>query len=115
MVNHKLQSETDTSIMDTVTQGLANVEHGLSQEAIRFSCSYNNIRKDGDYFAHSASEEKIKDAVETKSVDSQERHFLEQIYNFVFNGYLQSDPPKKNLDSHFWHGNIPYIRLDLSS
>jgi hypothetical protein len=75
------------TVTDIVIQGLASVqpEHGLSDEAISFLCSYNNIRRDGNYSAHSANEGEIKDAIQTKPICSQERNFLEQLYNFVFN------------------------------
>ena len=74
----------NNSLSDMIMQGLGNIQHGLSQEAVKFLCTYDNIRRDGNHFAH-ASEAEIKNAVETKSICSQERRFLEQLYEFVFN------------------------------
>jgi hypothetical protein len=73
-----------SQLTDTILRGLANVEDRLSRETVVFLCSYNNIRRDGNYFAHSASQMEIRDAVEKKSIDSQDRRFLEQLYQFVF-------------------------------
>ena len=87
--------DNDISLPDKIMQGLANVQHGLSQEAVTFLCSYNNVRRDGNYSAHVASQGEIKEAIETKPVSSQERRYLEQLYEFVF--------------------SVPVIRLDLSS
>jgi hypothetical protein len=56
----------------------------VPRETVVFLCSYNNIRRDGNHFAHSASQGEIRDAVENKSIDSQDRRFLEQLYKFVF-------------------------------
>ena len=55
----------------------------LSQETVLFLCSFNNIRKLGDYFAHNATQPEIKKAVMTK-MNSEEGLRLEELYQFVY-------------------------------
>lgn len=69
------------SITNKILEGLAlaGLQHSLSREAIEFLHSYNNVRRDGNHFAHSASENEIKEAVQTKPLCSQERCYLEHL------------------------------------
>jgi len=60
-----------------------NVVDPLSRETVEFLCSYNNIRRHGDYIAHNASQTEIKHAVMMKK-NSQEGLQLEELYEFVF-------------------------------
>ena len=60
-----------------------NVNRRLSQETVLFLCSYNNVRKDGDRVAHTASQNEIKDAVIMQK-DSQDGVKLTELYYYVF-------------------------------
>ena len=53
-------------------------------DTIQYLCSYNNVRKDGNYHAHNATQEEMRDAVLTKRLDSQERVTLTYLFQFVF-------------------------------
>lgn len=55
----------------------------LSRETVVFLCSYNNVRKDGDRVAHTASQNEIKDAVIMQK-NSQDGVKLTELYYFVF-------------------------------
>ena len=60
----------------------------IHKKQLLFLCSYNNVRRDGNYSAHVASQREIKEAVETKPVSSQEHRYLEQLYEFVFSFHI---------------------------
>ena len=62
----------------------AGLQHCPSRDAVEFLCSYNNVRRDGNYHAHNASEDEIRHAVLTKQVGSQDREFLKQLFEFIF-------------------------------
>jgi hypothetical protein len=47
-------------------------------------CSYNNVRREGNIAAHSASQDEIREAVMKKTLETQERRYLEQIFEFLF-------------------------------
>ena len=55
-----------------------------SLETIRFLCLYNNIRREGNVAAHSATPSQIKEAVQTKPMDSSERRFLREMFIYAF-------------------------------
>ena len=57
-----------------------------STGTVRFLCSYNNIRRAGNFAAHTADQNEIKAAVTTKVLGSNERECLEQIYRFLYDG-----------------------------
>ena len=77
------QGKTISQLTDMIISGLANVEDGPSREAVIYLCSYTNVRRNGSYSAHNASQMEIKYAVET--TDSRDRLFLEQFYRFIYN------------------------------
>jgi hypothetical protein len=81
------QGKTNSQLMDVIIDGLANVKDGLSRDAVIYLCSYTNVRRNGSYSAHNASQVlvEIKYAVETQAIDSRERHLLEQFYKFNYN------------------------------
>ena len=83
----ELQLHNTTSLItdsEIVIQRLSDTQHSLSPEAIAFLCSYNNVRRDGNYYGCTATQGEIKEAIETKPLYSQERDYLERLYNFVF-------------------------------
>ena len=73
-------------ITESIMQALANanVRHCPSRDAVEFLCCYNNVRREGNYQAHTASQEEMREAVLTKSIDSQERLRLTELYQFIF-------------------------------
>ncbi|KAF8887848.1 hypothetical protein CPB84DRAFT_1786619 [Gymnopilus junonius] len=68
--------------MRTLVQ--ANIQYCPSRDAVDFLCTYNNVRREGNYRAHNASQAELRDAVTTKPIESQDRLFLEQLYQFIF-------------------------------
>ena len=62
----------------------AQIQDPPPRDAIRYLCSYNNVRKDGNYHAHNATQEEMRDAVLTKRLDSQDRLALMHFFKFVF-------------------------------
>jgi multidrug efflux pump subunit AcrA (membrane-fusion protein) len=66
----------------------ANAQHRPSQDALEFLCCYNNIRREGNYQAHTASQEEMREAVLTKPIDSHERRRLTELYEFIFHSLL---------------------------
>lgn len=79
------QDQTIQHLADIVSQRLANIPNCPSRDAIQFLCSYNNVRREGNNVAHTATLAEIRDAVMTKSLDTQERTRLEQVFRFTFN------------------------------
>jgi hypothetical protein len=71
-------------LADEIYARIANAEHSPSREAVRFLCSYNNVRRSGNNVAHTAKPEEVKAAVLTKQLDSKERNLLEQLYTFTY-------------------------------
>ena len=69
-------------IVQALTQ--AGTQDSPPCDAIRYLCSYNNVRKDGNYHAHNATQEEMRDAVLTKRLDSQDRDALMYFFQFVF-------------------------------
>jgi hypothetical protein len=67
-----------------VYRRLANAENFPSQDAVRFLCSYNNVRRSGNTAAHTAKLEDVKEAVTTKDLESNERDWLEQLFLFTY-------------------------------
>jgi hypothetical protein len=82
------KEKTISQLTDAIIDGLANVEDRLSRDAVTYLCSYTNVRRNGSFSAHNASQVEIKYAVETQLIDSQERRFLEQFYKFIYNTSL---------------------------
>ena len=71
-------------LADNIANHLTQVPHHPSHDSIRFMCSYNNVRWEGNVTAHNASLEDIREAVMKKPLDTQERRYLEQIFEFLF-------------------------------
>ena len=71
--------------MDIIDERLAHVPHHPSRDSIKFMCSYNNVRREGNVAAHSASQDEIREAVTKKPLATQERRYLEQIFEYLFN------------------------------
>jgi hypothetical protein len=51
-------------------------------------CSYNNVWWEGNATAHSALQNEIREAVIKKHLETQERRYLEQIFEFLFNEHV---------------------------
>jgi hypothetical protein len=79
------QDHTIQQLADIVSRRLANIPDCPSRDAIQFLCSYNNVRREGNSAAHTATLTEIRDAVMTKPLDTQERMRLEQVFRFTFN------------------------------
>jgi hypothetical protein len=75
---------TVPQLVDIIDARLANVPRCPSRESIRFMCSYNNVRREGNVAAHTASQDEIREAVMKKTLETQERRYLEQIFEFLF-------------------------------
>jgi len=71
-------------LVDIITERLAYVPRHPSRDSIKFMCSYNNVRREGNAAAHSASRDEIREAVLKKHLETQERRYLEQIFEFLF-------------------------------
>ena len=71
-------------VIDVIELALAETQNCPPHDAIRYLCSYNNVRKDGNYYAHKATKEEMRDAVLTKQLDSLDRVALTHFFQFVF-------------------------------
>ena len=71
-------------LVDVIDERLAHVPRCPSRDSIKFMCSYNNVRREGNVAAHSASQDEIREAVTKKALETQERRYLEQIFEFLF-------------------------------
>ena len=71
-------------LVDFVYWRLYNVPNCPSRDAVQFLCSYNNIRREGNAAAHSATVEEMRDAVVTKQLETRDRRCLEQVFKFAF-------------------------------
>ena len=80
--NNRDEQNLTGAIMLVLTQ--ANLQYCPSRDAVEFLCSYNNVRRDGNYRAHNASKDEIRDAVLTKQVGSQDRQYLTQLFEFIY-------------------------------
>ena len=78
------RDRTVYQLADDIANRLAQVPHHPSHDSIRFMCSYNNVRREGNVAAHNASLEDIREAVMKKPLETQERRYLEQIFEFLF-------------------------------
>jgi hypothetical protein len=78
------QDKSVSNLAEHVYAHLADAEHPPSQEAVQFSCSYNNVRRSGNSAAHTARSEEVKAAVTTRQLESTERRWLEQLYMFTY-------------------------------
>jgi hypothetical protein len=78
------QNQTVYDLAPRIHSLLADVPHRPSAEAIKFLCSYNNVRRTGNSAAHTAKQEDIRVAVATKPLESNDRRYLEQMYTFIF-------------------------------
>ena len=59
-----------------VVQQLKGERHAPSADTVIFICSYNNVRRDGNEAAHTATQDQVKQAVMLKSVGGMERTAL---------------------------------------
>ena len=80
----KDQSVEQVTISIKLALTKAGIQESLPHDAIRYLCSYNNVRKAGNYHAHHATREEVRDAVLTKRLDSQDRVSLTYFFQFVF-------------------------------
>ena len=71
-----------TSIIHALTK--AGIQDSPPHDTIHYLCSYNNVRKDGNYHAHNATQEEMREAVLTKRLDSRDRIALTYFFQFVF-------------------------------
>jgi hypothetical protein len=64
---------------------ISAVQFPPTNSALEFLCSFNNVRRDGNTAAHSATLQEMQDAVRTKALDTKERASLESLYAFAYN------------------------------
>ena len=72
-------------LIEYVYWALANTLNRPSRDTVKFLCSYNNVRREGNFAAHTASMEQMRDAVTTRQLETRDRRCLEQIFKFTFN------------------------------
>ena len=63
---------------------LTSVQYPLTSSGLNFLCSFNNVRQDGNTAAHTATQQEVRDAVQTKALDKKERRSLENVYAFAY-------------------------------
>ena len=63
---------------------LTNIQYPLSNLGLDFLCNFNNVRRDGNAAAHTATREEVRDAVQRKPLDKRERISLEELYSFTY-------------------------------
>jgi hypothetical protein len=75
-------------LADTIFNGLKrkNISYSPSHPSIFFLCSYNNVRRAGNTAAHKATEEDVRHAVLTQSLESHDRQCLESLFAFAYDG-----------------------------
>ena len=71
-------------LIDFVHRGLTDTLNCPSRDTVRFLCSYNNVRREGNSAAHAASVEQMRSAVTTKPLETRDRRCLEQVFKFTF-------------------------------
>jgi hypothetical protein len=84
IVNNQSLNQSTSTIVLALEQARTQHPHPPVRDAIYYLCSYNNVRRDGNYHAHYASEEEMRDAILTKPIDSRDRQMLMQFFQFVF-------------------------------
>jgi len=57
---------TTHQLVDVIDERLAHVPCHPSSDGIKFMYSYNNVRRDGNVAAHTASQDEIREAVTKK-------------------------------------------------
>jgi cell division protein FtsB len=67
---------------------LTNVQYPLSISDLEFLCCFNNVRRDGNAAAHTATKEEVRDAVQQKPLDKKERISLEQLFAFTYEEHI---------------------------
>jgi hypothetical protein len=82
LVNEQSMEQVTAAIVLALAQ--AETKDSPPLDSIRYLCSYNNVRKDGNYHAHNATLDDVRDAVLTKRLDSQDRVALTHFFQFVF-------------------------------
>jgi len=82
LVKGQSVEQVTISIIRALTK--AGIQQSPPHDAIRYLCSYNNVRKAGNYHAHNATREEVRDAVLTKELDSWDRTALSYFFQFVF-------------------------------
>lgn len=82
LVKEQNMEQVTASIVLALAQ--AKTKDSPPLDSIRYLCSYNNVRKDGNYHAHNATQDEMRDAVLTKRLDSQDRVALMHFFQFVF-------------------------------
>ena len=55
-----------------------------SLHTFRFLCLYNNVRREGNLAAHSASKPQVREAVQKKDIGSAERACLEEMFRYAY-------------------------------
>jgi len=60
------------------------IAHLPSLGTFTFLCLYNNVRREGNLAAHSATPTQIKEAVQTKPLDSTDRKCLREMFIYAF-------------------------------
>ena len=80
---HRNAYELAHWLFSTLSQQFPSA-HLPSIGTFKFLCLYNNIRREGNVAAHSAMPSQIKEAVQTKPMESAERRFLREIFIYAF-------------------------------
>ena len=71
-------------LVDVIDEHLAHVPYPPSRDSIKFMCSYNNVRWEGNVTAHNALQYDIREALMKKALETQERRYLVQIFKILF-------------------------------
>lgn len=78
----RLQAPYD--LFNSVFKEFQGSLHAPSEDAVKLICTYNNVRRDGNEAAHSATKDQVKQAVMSKIEGGEERHRLEQVFEFTY-------------------------------
>ena len=63
---------------------LTNIQFPLTSLGLDFLCSFNNVRREGNAAAHTATKDAVREAVQRKPLDKTERISLEELYKFTY-------------------------------
>jgi hypothetical protein len=67
---------------------LINIKYPLSNSDLEFLCCFNNVCKDGNAAAHTATKEEVRDAVQQKPLEKKERISLEHLFAFTYEEWI---------------------------
>ena len=81
---HRNAQELAIWLFSTLTQQSASL-YLPSHDTFTFLCHYNDVQREGNLAAHSATLLQIKEAVQTKPIHSVQRRFLQEMFIYAFN------------------------------